>query len=150
MRPAITIFASLILFSSLLSATSDPYAPLYLYEGRWIFTTTSSSSVKKSESVTTHCGRLGTYFLCEQTINGEQDDLMIFIAREQTGRYYTQSVTKDGYASGRGDLIIEGDRWTYLDKAEQNGTTIYYRNVNVFSGKNRIHFEQAESSDGVK
>ena len=144
------LFASLILLSSLLSAASDPYAPLYLYEGRWIFTTTGSSSMKKSENVTTHCDRLGTYFLCEQTIDGDQDDLMVFIPREQSGHYYTQSVTKDDYASGRGELLIEGDRWTYLDKAEQNGKTTYYRNVNVFTGKNQIHFEQSESSDGVK
>ena len=50
--------------------------------------------------------------------------------------------------TGRGELRIDGDHWTYSSKTEQDGKTVYHRTTNVFSGKNRIHFEQAESTDG--
>src|SRR5579883_1760776 len=64
------------------------------------------------------------------------------------GHYYTQAVTMEGLATGRGDLLIEGDRWTYSSKSKQDGKDVFHRTTNRFSGTNRIHFEQAESPDG--
>jgi len=90
----------------------------------------------------------GRFFACQQTINGKPGALIIFVPSGQPGHYYTQAVLQEGFATGRGELQIEGERWTYSSKSDQNGRTLYHRTINVFSGKNRIHFEQSESSDG--
>lgn len=69
----------------------------------------------------------------------------MFVPATAPGNYYTQAVLPEGWATGRGELRIDGDHWTYSSKTEQDGKTVYHRTTNVFSGKNRIHFEQAES-----
>ena len=93
---------------------------------------------------------VGKYFACQQTVNGQTGALLIFIPKaNNTGHYYTQNVNLQGRASGVGDLEISGDRWVYSSRWDQGGgKSTYYRTTNVFSGKNRIHYEQAESSNG--
>jgi hypothetical protein len=81
-------------------------------------------------------------------VDGKVAALLTFIQGESKGRYYTQPILPDGHAAGRGELEIEGDRWTYPSKEDENGKTKYYRITNVFSGKDRIHFERSESMDG--
>jgi hypothetical protein len=74
---------------------------------------------------------------------------LIIIPTGEPGRYYMQTVLPEGRATGKSDLEIAGDRWVFSNRwQEQPGKTVYYRTTNVFTGKNRIHFEQAESPDG--
>ena len=63
--------------------------------------------------------------------------------------YFTNALLPDGYAGGRGELTISGDNWTYMGKSEDGGKTSYQRTRNTFTGKDRIHYEQGESADGV-
>ena len=141
MRNAIAL---LLLASSLLNA-ADAYTPLWLYAGSWKVGHTKDPS---SDKLTNQCALVGRYFTCEQTVNGVAGNLLIFIpVPDKPGHYYTQNVRPEGRASSRGDLEIQGDKWVYSTTWDQGGSTIYYRTTNVFSGRNKIQWEQAESTD---
>ncbi len=131
------------------AATPDPvYAPLWLYQGTWHVSRSDLAAGAKPEELQNQCALLGKYFACQQTINGQAGALIIFIPAAKAGQYYTQNIRVDGFASGRGNLEIAGDHWTYISTRDESGRTVYYRTTNVFTGKNRIHFESAESGDG--
>lgn len=135
------------------SATSGNaiYAPLWLYQGTWQVTRKSDNKEAKPEQLANHCALLGKYFACQQSINGTEGALVIFIAAGKPGHYYTQNITPEGRATGKADLEISGDRWTFSTRWPQgNGKITYYRTINVFTGKNHIHFEQEESADGMQ
>jgi hypothetical protein len=128
---------------------ADPvYAPLWPYQGTWHVSRSSLAAGAKPDELKNQCALLGKYFACQQIINGQEGALLIFIPAATAGQYYTQNIRVDGFASGRGNLEIAGDRLTYLSTRDDSGRTIYYRTTNVFNGKNRIHFESAESNDG--
>ena len=131
------------LFSLALSraAGSDPYAPLKLYEGAWRLQIGS----KPPDEISNRCAQLSTFFVCEQVVNGKRAALITFLPKDQPGQYWTNSLSPDAKANGRGELTIMGDRWVYLGHDIK-----YYRTVNIFTGRDRIHFESAESDDGEK
>lgn len=122
------------------------YAPLWLYQGTWIMMRASSS---KADTLTNECTRTGKYLECQQTTDGELSGLIVFVPRGTPGHYYVNGVTADGLAFGRMELEIDGDRWTYQSKQNVGTETTYHRTTNVFSGTDRIHFEQFESKDGL-
>lgn len=129
------------------NTASNPYTPLWLYNGSWRVTRQGLAPGAKPDELTNQCALVGKYFACQQTVNREPGALLIFIPAAEPGHYYTQNVRPDGFASRRGDLEIEGSRWTYRTAWDQGGTTIYYKTVNTFTGKDRIHFEQLESKN---
>ena len=127
----------------------DPtYRPLWLYKGTWKATRKAQNADPITNTIRNDCAIAGRFFVCQQTINAKPGALIIFVPSSSTGNYFTQAVLQEGFATGRGELRIEGDHWTYSSKGEQNGKTTYHRTTNVFTGKNNIHFEQSESSDG--
>lgn len=137
-------------FSSGLVAGAPPdsaYAPLRLYQGSWQVTRKSAGTAKP-ERLTNDCAKVGNFYVCQQTVNGTPEALLIFVPAGQPGQYFTQSVGQDGRGRGRGNLEITGNRWTYSSTWDQGGKTTYYRNVNLFTGRNHIHYEQFESSNG--
>lgn len=120
---------------------------LQLYQGSWQVSRAGAPPGSKPDLLINQCATLGIYYACQQTVNGKPSALIVFIATQQPGHYYTQHIMPEGWASGRSDLEISGNTWTYTNTREQSGRTTYYRTTNVFSGNNKIHFEQAESSD---
>ncbi|MBV9301131.1 MAG: hypothetical protein JOY53_03350 [Acidobacteriaceae bacterium] len=132
--------------------TADPrYAPLWLYQGSWNVSRQGADPKAKPDRLVNECALLGEYFACAQNVNGKPGSLIIFLPAEKSGSYYTQSITTEGRATGRADLEISGDHWTYLSRWPQgDGKITYYRTTNIFTGKDRIHFEQAESPDNAK
>lgn len=120
------------------------YTPLWLYNGSWQVTRKGDS---KPDELVNQCALLGTYFACQQTVNGTPSELLIFIPAKTSGKYFTQSVNPEGRAGGRGDLEISGDKWVFSSTWDAGGRTVYYRTTNVFTGKDHIHFEQAESGN---
>ena len=133
------------------AAVEDPaYGPLRLYNGTWELKEAGPNKGATPELIDNICGLIGKYFACQQTVNGNLSSLIIFIPSGKAGHYYTQSVLPEGWATGRGELEIADDLWTYHSKATDSGKTTYYRTTNVFTGKDKIHFEVAESSDGEK
>ena len=128
--------------------TGDPeYRSLWLYEGSWRATRTDQGKVVTT-AIANDCARVGRFFACQQTIDGKPGAMIIVVPALKAGDYYTQSVTGEGAAGGRGELHIDGDHWTYLGKSEKDGKVTYYRTTNVFTGSDLIHYELAESSDG--
>lgn len=127
--------------------TVDAYAPLRLYQGAWQVTSTPAPAGKKPDRLVNDCAQVGRYFACQQTVNGKPGALVVFIPDAMQGHYHTQDVLPDGAAHGPpGTLTIAGDHWTYLGQPNAKG--VRYRIINVFSGRDRIHFEVARSTDG--
>ena len=124
----------------------DPYAPLRLYAGAWQVTQTTPAG-RQPDRLVNDCAQVGRYFACQQTVNGKPGPLVVFIPDAVRGHYHTQDVLPDGTALGPpGTLTIAGDHWTYLGGPDAKG--VRYRTVNVFRGRDRIHFESARSTDG--
>jgi hypothetical protein len=94
------------------------------------------------------CAALGKYFACQQTVNGSVVGLLVFISTGTPGHYYTQILLPEGRATGRDEMEISGNQWIFTSSRRDGSKTTYYRTVNAFSGKSRIHFERDESTDG--
>jgi hypothetical protein len=142
MRYAIIALLTLAVVETLQGA--DVYTPLRLYAGSWRVT----HKDQPPEKLTNQCSQVGRFFTCEQTVNGVPGNLLIFIpVPNKPGHYYTQNVRPEGRASSRGDLEIQGDRWVYTNIWDQGGSSVYLRVTNVFTGRNKIAYEQAESTD---
>ena len=125
----------------------DPvYDPLRLYEGTWVMTPTAGGATM---TIANACGRIGTFYGCQQTVNRKRGGVILFIPRDTVGQYFTQAVAPHGRAMGRGDLTIAGTHWTYLGRDSTAGGVTYYRTINDFTGSDRIHFEIANSHDGT-
>jgi hypothetical protein len=141
------LFVILLACSGVFAADS-PLEPLWQYQGTWQFTMNVPGSAPVSNKIQNDCIEIGQFFLCQQTVDGKVTALLTFTPSQTKGTYYTQPILPDGRAAGRGELEIQGDRWTYPSKEEENGKTKYYRITNVFSGRDHIHFERSESEDG--
>jgi hypothetical protein len=127
----------------------EEYAPLWLYEGSWQLSPVPLPTGAKPDRIDNHCHLFGKYFACQQTINGVIGFLIVFVPDGKPGHYFVQSLTPEGRPTGRADLDIAGDHWTYSRQLDDSGKTVFHRTTNVFSGKDKIHYEQLESSDGV-
>lgn len=121
------------------------YGSLWLYQGTWELRMSPDSA---PQTIQNRCSRIEKYFACQQTVGGQLSSLIVFIPAEEKGHYFTQTVLPQGFAGGRGELTIEGEHWEYNSKGEENGKTTFYRTTNAFSGRDKIHFEQAVSPDG--
>ncbi len=142
MRPKILLLLALGSIPSL--PATDPYTSLALYNGSWNVTHKNAPP----EKLTNQCSRIGLYFACAQTVNGVAGNLLIFVPiPDQPGHYYLQNVGPQGRASSRGNLEIDHDKWVFTNAWDQGGSTVFYRTTNTFSGRDKITFEQAESSD---
>lgn len=135
----------LIIVATTPASRAADYHALWLYNGTWQVTRKPGV---KPEDLKNECALVGKFFACQQTVNGQLSALIVFVPKDKPGQFYTQSINPQGRATGRGDLEISGDHWTYTSNWDEGGKTIYYRTTNLFTGKNRIHFEQEESSDG--
>ena len=130
-------------------APNSADAVLSLYAGTWTVTRKNAPAGSKPEELRNQCDWIGKYFGCEQSVNGSVTGLLIVIPTKEPGHYNTQIVLPEGRATGKGELAIAGDRWVFTSIWNQGVETVRYRTTNVFAGKNRIHFEQEESTDGV-
>jgi hypothetical protein len=63
--------------------------------------------------------------------------------------YRIQALVADASPAGDwGKLTIEGDKWVYAWESIDAGKKTHWRNVNTFSGTDKIHFEIQSSDDG--
>ncbi len=124
-------------------------APLRVYAGRWKVTRDKMARDAKPEDLETECASIGRYFACQQTVNGAVGGLLLVIPSNKEGLYNTQTVLPSGRATGTGELQIASNKWIFFSSWNQGGgKTIRYRTTYTFSGRDRLHFEQEESSDG--
>src|SRR6185295_19488098 len=66
------------------------------------------------------------------------------------GHLTTRTIAPNGLAGGRGDLVIEGARWSYLDKPPATLTGPWSRVENVIVDRDHIRFAEFESGDEGK
>jgi hypothetical protein len=129
-------------------SAQTPFAALQRYDGRWLLHRSVRDTVGSNLTIVNVCSRVGAYFACDQSVNGSKSELLVFLPGDQPGHFVTQSLTPAGVANARGELEIDGERWTYRSRADRAGKITWYRTTNSFSGPDHIHYEQSESEDG--
>jgi hypothetical protein len=129
-------------------APTSPSNPLALYQGSWLVTRSKAGAGAKPDHLTNYCAQLGKYFACQETVNGSVVGLLVFIPTPDSGHFYTQTILPEGRATGQDELEIAGNQWIFKSRRQEGSKITYYRTTNTFSGRTRIHFEQAESTDG--
>ena len=123
------IFIALLQGQPATQTAPDPFAPLTIYNGSWTVRADHPWSGAASGTVdhlVSRCRRFTSYFVCEQTTNS-------FIA-------------PNGLAGGRGDLLLEGNHWTYLDKPPISTKGKWSRTENFIVDHDYIRFEEYQSS----
>jgi len=131
----------------------DPFSDLTIYDGDWTVHAShpwSGAPAGTAEHLRSRCRRFTLYFACEQTLNGKVLALIVYTAGESRGHINTRTIAPNGLAGGRGDLVIEGARWTYLDKPQAGLTGPWSRVENVIVDRDHIRFEEFESADEGK
>lgn len=145
-----TILVNVLLaFAAAAQPTPKPaniFAPISLYQGNW--RATAMKPGDGPDLLSNHCHEFGTYYTCQQTVNGKVGALIVFVSAGAPGHFHTQALLPNGRAIGRGDLLIEGSHWTYSSQDTEKGKTTYYRTTNLFHGTDHIHFEISHSADG--
>jgi hypothetical protein len=132
---------------------TDPFKKLEIYDGDWTVRADrpwSGAPTGSSDRLRSLCQRFSTYFACEQTVNQKPVALIVYTAAEAPGRFHTRTIATDARAGGRGDLVLEGNRWTYLDKPPQGLKGPWSRTENTILDNNRIRFAEYQSSNEGK
>jgi hypothetical protein len=148
MRFAILAVTVMTVLGTPPTKTADPaFAPLWLYDGTWHVSRKDQPAGAKPDTLSNQCALLGKFFTCSQVVNGAQQGLVVFLPANGPGHFYTQSIMPDGRATGRNELQISGDTWTYTSRRDEGGKTTFYRTLNTFNGKTKIHFESSHSEN---
>ncbi|MFZ0595164.1 MAG: hypothetical protein WAM39_32175 [Bryobacteraceae bacterium] len=145
---AVLLLAGILSRPAKAAHSGAPPSPLWLYQGSWQVTHPNAGAPGEPYQLTNDCAQLGLYFACQQSVNGKPVRLLIMISTDKPGHFHTQTILPEGRATGLDDLEISGNQWVFTSSRREGGKTTYYRTINTFSGKNKIHFEQAESTDG--
>ena len=125
------------------------YAPLKLYDGAWKARFADSKGAPQVVTIANSCARVGVNFACQQSVDGAPGGTTLFLPGATRGQWRTRRVSPTGETGGEaGALTIEGPVWTFLDQEKTAAGVAWTRNINRFSGPDRIHFEIAASSDG--
>jgi hypothetical protein len=131
----------------------DPFAPLTVYNGTWTVRAEhpwSGGALGAVDHLVSRCQRFTLYFACEQIVNGKTQGLIVYTASSSPGKLNSRFIAPDGLAGGRGDLTLEGDHWSYLDKPPFKLKGNWSRVENFILDHDHIRFEEYESSDEGK
>jgi hypothetical protein len=154
--PCIAIAVSMLCLATIAAAEgpqSDPFAELAIYDGRWNVRAThpwSGAQAGAVDRLESRCRRFTRYFACEQTVNDKPLMLIVYTAGDAPGHLHTRMIAPDGRAGARGDLGLDGRRWTYLDKPAAGLQGPWSRVENVIVDHDHIRFEEYESTDEGK
>jgi hypothetical protein len=134
-------------------AAPDPFAPLAVYNGTWTVQAEhpwGGGPAGTPDHLVSRCQRFTLYFACEQTVNGNAQAFLVYTAGSSSGMLHTRFITPDGLAGGRGDLTLEGNHWTYVDKPPPTLKGNWSRVENFILDHDHIRFEEYESADEGK
>jgi len=153
------IAAALLLAACVHGAAQSPsttspagIAAIEAYKGTWKISTvtvdTAHSKAAKDEKVLRNdCWRSAGYYACNQYLDGVSQALIVFTYSQDKNLYTTYVIPRDGSGAHSGTLEIHGDTWIYPWEVTENGNTVYYRVVNIFTSRNSIQFRSEFSSD---
>jgi hypothetical protein len=135
----------------------DPFAPLAIYNGAWTVHAEHpwggngpGAAPGTADHLISRCQHFTEYFACEQTINGKPQSLLVYTAGSAPGELHSRFISPEGLAGGRGDLTLDGNHWTYLDKPPAPLKGNWSRTENFILDHDHIRFEEYESSDEGK
>jgi hypothetical protein len=93
------------------------------------------------------CWRSGSYYVCDQTVDGISRALLVFVYAGSGDTYGTFLVPADGTPGVSGQLIIYDNTWTFPVQRNNLGKVTYFRTVNTFTDANHYDFRQEYSED---
>jgi len=136
----------------------DPFTPLEIYNGTWNVKAEHPLGEDKPgakpggtpDRLLSQCHHFTQYFTCEQTVNGKTLSLIVYTAGASPGKLHTRFIVPDGQAGARGDLTLDGNHWTYLDKPPAGLKGNWSRTENYILDHDHIRFEEYESPDEGK
>jgi hypothetical protein len=135
------------------SSAPDHFAPLAIYSGTWTIDAEhpwSGAAAGTADHLLSHCTHFTAYFACEQTVNGSPASLIVYTSGDSVGHLHTRIINPQGLAGGRGDLRLDGNHWTYLDKPPATLKGNWSRTENYILDHDHIRFEEFESADEGK
>lgn len=148
---------ALLIFAGTASAAPAPakptgpdYTPLHLYNGQWKVTPVDPTGESRSVVLGYSCNQAGIFYVCQQTVAGVVGGMMVFVPAGAPGAWKTQFVAPNGAGGAQpGDLTIEDEIWTFSTREDDDTGAVFTRVTNRFSGPDKIHFEKAQSTDGI-
>lgn len=158
-RHRLLIAATLILAACIHGSAQSPatispagIAAIEAYKGTWKISTvardTAHSKAAHDEKVLRNdCWRSAGYYACNQFLDGVSQALLVFTYSQDKNLYTSYVIPQDGSAAHSGTLEIHGDTWIYPWDVTENGPTVYYRVVNIFTSRNSIQFRSEFSAD---
>ena len=147
---------SLTVFSGPLHAAPVPtgLGKLAAYAGTWKtevgrFTTPYSKTGRDTATIRNDCWRSGIYYACHQYLNGVSKVLLIYTYDAKDGRYTVYPIYAGEEEISPGTLSIQGNVWTFPWKSEENGRTVYFHVINVFTAVDTIEYREEYSMDNL-
>lgn len=146
------LFAGFVLCACAAAEGPPGIEKILAYQGTWKietehFATRFSKAEKESSTLHNDCWRSAGFFVCDQIVNGDSKDLIIFTYNAKDDTYNSYSVPAEGGGGGAGKLFIKGHVWTFSWERKQDGKTFYFRVVNVFTQPGTIEYRQEFSED---
>lgn len=146
------LLTGLVLFACAAAESPSGIEKILAYQGTWKlesehFNTQFSKTSKESSTVRNDCWRSAGFFVCDQFVNGESQDLIVFTYNAKDDTYASYSVPTNGGEGNSGELIIKGNVWTFPWQDKKGGKTFYFRVVNTFTGPGTIEYRQEFSED---
>jgi hypothetical protein len=106
-----------------------------------------SKKGQQNATLKNDCWRSGAYFACRQIVDGDPKVLLVFTCKDDHSCTSYQ-IPPGGGTPGSGALELAGSAWTFPWSVTENGKTIQFRVVNVWSSPTAIEFRQEFSADG--
>jgi hypothetical protein len=137
------------------AASPDPLAAIAVYAGTWRAAADQvdsqfSKAGHTSKLIQNVCWRAQRFYACSQIVDGKQLALVVYTWDPKRGTYGAYSIPADGGSAGsRGQLVIEGNDWTFPWDQQVAGGAVHVRVINHFVGRDRIEYRREISKDGV-
>ncbi len=122
------------------------------YAGTWKaeithLDTPYSKASHEAYSLRNDCWRSGEFYACHQFVDEESKAVVVFAYDAKTNAYASYPITPGADSVHAGKLVIDGNTWTFPWQTTENGKTMWFRVVNVFTDARTIAFRQEYSSD---
>lgn len=129
----------------------DPVQALMAYDGVWHidtqhFATPYSKASHETSILRNECWKSGQYVACRQIVNGDSKALIVFTCKDARNCSSYQ-IPPDGGDASSGELLIDGNTWTFPWSTSDHGKTTWFRVVNVWSTRDTIEYRQEFSTD---
>lgn len=111
-----SLFPGIVLCACAAAESPADIEKIMAYQGTWKieaehFNTRFSRAAKESSILRNDCWRSGGFYVCDQFVNGESKDLIVFTYDGKDDTYGSYSVPAGGGEGGSGKLIVKGNVW---------------------------------------